>query len=298
MDRRGNNEWRPNFIGIGAMKAASSWLYNSLVEHPEIGCPKIKELHFFNNDANYKKGIDFYKSKFPEAKIIGELSPSYLFDSRSPARIAEHFPDVKLFVCFRDPAQRAWSHYQYSLQQKGRLSAYKSFSDAYKKDTSLSGLGRYGEQLQRYRKYFDEDQLHVVFYEDIKQEPYETVRGLYRFIGVENKEFSPSTLTGRRNQTGDRIVNIRHKRTWGILVSARAMLSKLPGIEAHLVRSGVVSKVKNLIRASDNTVILKTPKSPKNMTASDRKMVIEDLIGDINLLESLTSRDLTAWKSL
>ena len=298
MEQKKKDEWQPSFIGIGAMKAASAWLFNSLVEHPEIARSNEKELHFFDIDVNYNKGIEFYRSHFSSDEITGEVTPSYLYDSRCPERIAEHFPTVKLIACLRDPAQRAWSHYQYALQEQGRLSAYSSFTDAYRNDSSLSGMGRYGEQLQRYFKCFDKEQIKVIFYEDIQLDPLATVQDLYQFIGVKNIDFSPSTVNSRRNQTGDRIIRIRHQRTWRMLVSARNILSKQSGIEAQLVQSGIVSKVKQLVRRSDSTVILKEPRSGRKIiTARERQMVVDDLVDDINLVESLTGRDLSAWRA-
>jgi len=39
----------PSFLCIGAQKAATSWLYLTLVEHPDIWMPPIKELHYFDH---------------------------------------------------------------------------------------------------------------------------------------------------------------------------------------------------------------------------------------------------------
>ena len=50
-------EKKPNFIVIGAMKAATTSLYTYLKQHPEIFMTKVKEPMFFNNlhqDNNYK----------------------------------------------------------------------------------------------------------------------------------------------------------------------------------------------------------------------------------------------------
>lgn len=38
----------PDFIGIGAPRAATTWLYNILSTHPEIWLPPLKELHYFD----------------------------------------------------------------------------------------------------------------------------------------------------------------------------------------------------------------------------------------------------------
>ncbi len=38
----------PDFLGIGAQRTGSSWLYRRLGEHPELWLPPIKEIHFFD----------------------------------------------------------------------------------------------------------------------------------------------------------------------------------------------------------------------------------------------------------
>ncbi|MBC6437954.1 MAG: sulfotransferase [Rhodobacteraceae bacterium] len=44
---------KPNFIGIGQAKAATSWLYYNLRHHREVWVPPQKELHFFNKNFDY-----------------------------------------------------------------------------------------------------------------------------------------------------------------------------------------------------------------------------------------------------
>ena len=38
----------PDFLGIGAMKAGTTWLHKNLRSHPEIWMPPVKELKYFN----------------------------------------------------------------------------------------------------------------------------------------------------------------------------------------------------------------------------------------------------------
>src|SRR5262249_41035314 len=38
----------PDFLGIGAQKAATTWLYENLKRHPEIEFPAGKEVHFWD----------------------------------------------------------------------------------------------------------------------------------------------------------------------------------------------------------------------------------------------------------
>lgn len=37
-----------DFLGIGAQKAGTTWLYAQLKQHPDVWMPMVKELHFFS----------------------------------------------------------------------------------------------------------------------------------------------------------------------------------------------------------------------------------------------------------
>ena len=39
----------PDFLCIGAQKAGTTWLYDNLKKHPDLGLPDVKELHYFDS---------------------------------------------------------------------------------------------------------------------------------------------------------------------------------------------------------------------------------------------------------
>jgi len=43
----------PTFLGIGAQKARTTWLYDQRIKHPEIWLPPIKEILFFDRSKRY-----------------------------------------------------------------------------------------------------------------------------------------------------------------------------------------------------------------------------------------------------
>jgi hypothetical protein len=53
----------PDFIGIGAQRAGTSWLYACLYEHPQI-CMPLKEIHFFSCERNWRRGYERYEGIF------------------------------------------------------------------------------------------------------------------------------------------------------------------------------------------------------------------------------------------
>src|SRR5690606_2236184 len=78
--------------------------------------PVRKELHFFDREEAYRKGIRHYRSYFPvtpirtSGHVTLEASPRYLYFSGSCApRIARHVPRAICLILLRDPVKRAYS---------------------------------------------------------------------------------------------------------------------------------------------------------------------------------------------
>ena len=39
---------KPDFLGIGAQKAGTKWLYDQLIPHPQVYLTPIKEIHYWD----------------------------------------------------------------------------------------------------------------------------------------------------------------------------------------------------------------------------------------------------------
>jgi hypothetical protein len=79
----------PNFLIIGAQKSATRWLRMHLGQHPEIFTAD-KELRFFNDDS-FERGLDSYRKGFEGwdgEPVIGEATPSYMMWRELPERSA------------------------------------------------------------------------------------------------------------------------------------------------------------------------------------------------------------------
>lgn len=119
---------RIDFLGIGAQRAATTWLHKCLKRHPQIRLPTSKkEVHFFNRE--YERGLDWYYSQFGRREsnqIVGEITPNYLNVEEAAERIQCHFPETKLFCILRDPLHRA--HSSFELQRARDPERYKGKS--------------------------------------------------------------------------------------------------------------------------------------------------------------------------
>jgi hypothetical protein len=60
----------PTFLGIGAQKAGTSWLYHHLRDHPDIWMPPEKELHYFDRSPTYPSPNNLATSS-PIARLRG-----------------------------------------------------------------------------------------------------------------------------------------------------------------------------------------------------------------------------------
>ena len=54
---------KPYFIGLGAQRSGTSWIYACLYEHPQLHMP-FKEVNFFGRDEQYEKGLTWYANHF------------------------------------------------------------------------------------------------------------------------------------------------------------------------------------------------------------------------------------------
>lgn len=182
-----------NFIGIGAQKSGTSWVYSCLYEHPEI-CAPIKEIHFFSRDR-FSNGKAWYEDHFKKCnngKKVGEYSTSYLYSHVAAERIRALYPDVQLLVILRNPITRAYSQYGNAIKA-GEIPKTTSFEAYYKEEQSVLNQGLYAEQIERYLKQFDRAQILLLIYEDSKKDPRTFIQNIYNFLGVRT-DFIPSML--------------------------------------------------------------------------------------------------------
>jgi len=112
----------PNFLGLGAQRCGTTWIYECLREHPDVFMSQRKEINFFSDiySNNYYKGISWYSNFFiysNEEKIKGEITPEYLLDDKAPIRIERNLGQIKFLVVVRNPVQRAFSAYKKGLRE-------------------------------------------------------------------------------------------------------------------------------------------------------------------------------------
>src|SRR4051812_34770 len=150
----------PNFIGIGAQRTGTSWIYACLFEHPDLCLPR-KEINFFSRERNWSRGFGWYEAIFgecpPDAQV-GEFSTSYLTDAETPGRIRSRYPDARLIVPLRNPIDRAYSNYLNDIVG-GVVPASVGFAEALESHPEYVDGGLYARHLRNYIHLFGREQL-------------------------------------------------------------------------------------------------------------------------------------------
>jgi hypothetical protein len=186
----------PHFVVIGTQKGGTSFFYRLLTAHPLVRRAVTKELHFFDR-RRFAEGVGWYRRCFPESErvdgqrtVTGESTPSYIFDSQVPARMAEVVPDAKLVALLRNPVYRAYSHYQMQVR---RGTEARSFEEATEEEMAFSegppypapaylARGLYAEQLERFSFFADRGRLLVIKSESFYARQLEVLSHVLRFL--------------------------------------------------------------------------------------------------------------------
>ncbi len=168
-------------------KAGTSTLYRVLVSHQSIARAPQKEWHFFDDESmDWSSEVTGYEvaRRGPRARatMSVDASPSYFFWPGALERIRAWNPDVPLVLSFRDPVDRAFSHwvmnYTRRLAPEERLSFAETvrigydpswigtrpagWSDKDLRTRSVVGRGLYGAQLAHAQSLFPAEQLHLL----------------------------------------------------------------------------------------------------------------------------------------
>jgi hypothetical protein len=184
----------PNFMGIGAPRSGTTWLWQNLRLHPGCFLPDAKELHFFDRQEDWRD-LDRYARSFRKAtssQVKGEVTPAY---GHLPVErilfLRERMPDLRLIYLLRNPVERSWSSAMKWLAKEGVWDPQSGFNDATDRKVRAHFeregnrlRGDYVTNLKNWRGVFPAEQLLVRFHEEVRDEPERLMHDVFRHIGV------------------------------------------------------------------------------------------------------------------
>ena len=288
-----------DFLCVGATKAGTTTLHHALAQHPQIYLPKVKETYFFSSDRDYLRGykwyLDTYFSGVDERKFWGEITPSYLYHAKKVVKRlkAQKMEQVKIIAIFRDPVQRAYSHY-WMIVNNGKEPL--SFQNALEREEArimenpdwIEKAGRtrytyfqsglYAEKIKYFLDEFPQDQILLLLFEDLVTDYDGTMLRLQEFIGIE-----PFLLKHEhRNQAK------RYKSH--LLRSFHHISPNIKKLAKKYLSHNLSRQYKNHL---ENKGIESFQYPPLNSSIENR--LREKYAKDIETLSRLIKQDLSAW---
>lgn len=186
----------------GAQKSGTTSLFAHLARHPALTPPRRKEIHHFDNESLDwgSANSDLLHAFFdpgPLGSLYFEATPIYGFWPQSLERIHRYNPVARIIFVFRDPIERAYSHWR---MERRRKTEPLPFAAAIRegrsrlpldnpthgdwRDRSYVERGFYGRQLARARSVFPPEQILCLNSDDLDRRPEVVLASIAHFLGI------------------------------------------------------------------------------------------------------------------
>jgi hypothetical protein len=210
-----------DFIIAGAQKAGTSALADLLDSHPKIKMPHKDELHrtiqparhFFDDEERFAQAkIDYTPLqrgcvRKRKSTLLGSCTPIYIYWRTAMERIWNYNSKIKLLVLLRNPADRAFSHWNMQrdrgLESLDFLAAVQEEKNRAReampfqlRKFSYVDRGFYAEQIERVFQYFPREQVHVIKFELFRREARKMLDAVCSFLGIERLRNLNNVETG------------------------------------------------------------------------------------------------------
>lgn len=202
----------PNFLIVGAAKSGTTILHEWLAMQTDVFVPVVKEPHYFcfdgmdahsigsHVDPHYAAQMAFdslaYERLYTEAapdQMTGEASPGYLYFPGVASAIHAHNADTKIICMLRNPAERAFSQFMHHvrdgyepLRDFGEALAVEEarIKEKYWWGYHYRRGGFYAQRLQEYFDHFSPEQIKVILFEDLADQPRRVLQETADFLGI------------------------------------------------------------------------------------------------------------------
>jgi hypothetical protein len=289
---RGENLDQPRIdvFCIGVQKAATSWLFQCLTEHPEVRPARVngkvvKEINFFNHF--YERGYSWYH-RFYEFGTWSNVDFSILYfhDRNVPERLFRYNPDARLLLALRDPVERALSHHRHEIRHERLARELYSFWPAAELNPCYIEQGFYATHLSRWLEYFDRNQILAIDHAEVLDRPAQVLHDVCTFLGV-RAEIQPRALYERVNLA---------------LVPRRAGIEATMRFASTTIRTVFGDRIARAVRSTDivrklrmrNRVPVDDRQVPP-LSPEERLRLAAVFSNENGRLQTMLGRDLSHW---
>lgn len=208
----------PDFLIVGPQRTGTTWIHESLRDHPDILWPRLKEIFFFSrlkqqHDPKFQSvELAWYLSQFRDLpwvfatktllslratgclyrpRIRGEATASYAaMDGDLIDEVVTLNPEIRVVLMVRDPVERAWSHAKKDLvRNRGRRFeevSEREFEEFFRDPYQLR-CAHYADNIDHWTTRLAEGHLFIGKFADVSARPAALLADICRFLGVRSE---------------------------------------------------------------------------------------------------------------
>lgn len=186
----------PDFVVVGFPKCGSTTLQRYFEAHPQLYMGDIKEpsLYYDHWDAWEQGTLTYYPDDLPSKVLRGDATVGYVKHPEVPCRIQIRNPDTKIVFLVRDPIRRALSHYHHWLRHGKDIRKLQEVVRHSTTNHYFYLFSRYGYHLEVYRAKFPDQQIEVLFFEDLVRDPIAALEPIWHHLGVPPLQVLPDNI--------------------------------------------------------------------------------------------------------
>jgi hypothetical protein len=187
----------PDFIGIGAQKAGTSWWYGLLRAHPDVADTELKETHHLITlgwRPMSERDVLSYHRYFPRpvGALVGEWTPRYMPTPGVVDTMRACAPEAKLLAILRNPVERYRSGVAEWIRGKDRRGRPGRLASG-REDALVRSF--YGFPLERFIQAFGRQRVLIQQFEKCQADPGGEYRRMLRFLELPDWEPSQDELS-------------------------------------------------------------------------------------------------------
>ncbi len=258
---------KTNVLIIGAARSGTTSIYEYMKKHEQICFSKIKEIHFFSVNELYNRGKNYYHNFFSPQKTtkVFASADTYLFiaNIKTIQRIYDYNPQMKFIIMLRNPVERAFSGYQYAVNN-GYLNEKTSFIESIENEKNLlqnnisiiqqnnlcnAYQSKYFFHLKRWMEIFPEKNFLLLKTNDLKQKPDFILQQISKFLNID--KFIPP-----KNFVANKAHSVKSKKLEQILLNRDLFIRRLTRklfpekLKQKIFDSGIIDKLHNINKAN------------------------------------------------
>jgi len=277
---------------VGVPKAGTTWLANTMSQHPQIQISDPKEPNIvsshkgtFDRILMEPNWLD-YENYFTKNGLRIDASVHTFACPLSPKRIFNKIPDMKFILCLREPISRTISHWNMVRDTKSDIENnvdWSDFSIAWS-DDRLKSSSLYGQCMERWLEYFSIDNFLIIDSNHMRNEPNKILSQVENFLNLNSHNYIIN-LQKHANSASDR------RPLTKLCKLFRRAFSNIP----KTIKTPIVNKLQSIdLNIYSMPIISGKPKIRK-VNKNYYKICSSIVINDLKKFEKLTNYSTAHW---